>query len=664
MLKFILKIENLLYKIRDSFWQYPDFVAGEQNSLRTKLVAIYKVTIPYSHFVVAFLLLSLIFLLVGGSRYKSIISISKKNLIEAVVMGVDSNGILQKINKVNPILPTNIQLEKDLVSLIYEPLIKYEYIELANKQWVPQVVNVLANDVIKIKEGSDYQFNLKKGIRWHDNVEFNADDVITTLNLVSNLTRADNAYIRAIKQMRWEKVSEYAVRLCTKGSDTQLTCNESKDNPIFSNFLELVSISILPEHKIKDLSEFQVNNSDADIFRSPIGTGKYKFKYVDNQSITLEKNPDYLYYSDENKETKINSLIFKYYKTFPDAVNAVKNGEVHSLASISIEFKRDLERNTNIVTNLSPVLDNQYWGMYFNLKKDPEGKSKGPEFFQNANVRKAISMAINRFQIIDTALLGVGEESLGPITQKSEFFNKSAPWSTYNAENSIKLLEQEGWTLKGSQKFRTNPNGQELTFSLYFVNSYDRLNVARVIQRNLSDIGVRLIIDRRQMPGQDSSESAPTGWSLDEINREILAPRSFDAILYGMNTFIDPDRFELFHSSQALDPGLNISSYIGSVNTVRPRENRKPGESSLETLPKVDRLLEITRTFDPSTAKTERLANYKEIQELIAQDSPVAFLYHPQFIYYTNTNVLDLDLSGVSSVEDRFKNIENWDLKI
>lgn len=648
-------LEQSIYRIRDIFWDYPEKLFGER-SLRTNLIAIYQISVPYSHFVIAFATFALILVTFSDTHYKAIINNPNKVLVEAVVMGVDSEGRIQRINKVNPILPTNIQLEKDLVDLIYEPLIKYEYIDKGNDTWEPQVINVLASDVIRIKEGSDYQFNLKRGVRWHDDREFTADDVIATLNLVASLNRTDNAYIRAIKQMRWEKVSDYSIRLCTKGSDQQATCNESQDNPIFSNFLELVSIRIAPAHKISTLTEVQVNNSDADIFRSPVGTGKYKFYSADNASVTLVKNPDYIYAVDR-PQPQISTIRFKYYKTLEEAVKSIKNGESHSLASISVEYKTDLEKTTNVDINLSPVLDNQYWGLYFNLKKDPDGNSKGPKFFQDVQVRRAISAAISRYEIIENALLGVGDESFGPITQKSEFFNKNAGWETYDPEKAKRLLDEAGWSLKGSSKIRTNDLGEELVFSLYFVNSYDRLNVARVIQKNLEDIGIRAIIDRRQMPGQDSSSEAPSGWSLDEINREVLAPRSFDAILYGMNTFIDPDRYELFHSSQSVDPGLNIASYIGSAETIQVKE------SQLERLPRIDRLLEVTRTFDPLQAKSERLRNYLDIQTLIAEDAPVVFLYHPQFIYYANTNVSHVDLSNVASVEDRFRNIENWEIK-
>lgn len=650
-------LEKLLYYIRDTAWGIPDLLAPDSKSVEN-FKKLYVTSMPYSHFILG-LFLFLTLAVTFSLNIKARITGSGNTITEGVIMGVDQLGRIQRINKVNPLLPTNIQLEKDLTELIYEPLIKYEYEETQENEAAPRIKNILASEVIKIKQGSDYQFNLKRGVLWHDGEEFTADDVISTLDFVSKLSKNDNAYIRAIKQMQWEKVDKYAIRLCTKGSDQQANCNESNDNPIFSNFLELISIKILPEHKLKDIEDSFIESFDADIFRAPIGTGKYRFQSALNDSITLTRNENYIYGLGGNAP-QIQRIIFKYYKNLDDASEAILNGEIHSLASTSIQFKSQIEDSSNININNSPVLDNQYWSMYFNLKKDPNGKSVGAEFLQDKNIRTAISLAINRQEVIEEALLGVGEEAFGPISNRSYFFNSNVAWLTYDKARAISLLDQTDWRLRSGNKYRTDSNGSVMEFSLYFVNSFDRQNIARVIQKNLADVGIRAIIDRREQRGQDTSEDAPSGWNLDELNKEVLAPRTFDILLYGMNTFIDPDRFELFHSSQQNDPGLNISSYYGSVETVKPRENRQEGESSLERLPKVDRLLETTRSFDPDDALDERKKNYDEFQLLLSEDAPVVFLYNPKFIYYTNSAIKNVSLKNVSSVEERFLNIDSW----
>lgn len=640
------------YAIRDGVWNYPEVILGD-NSLRTYLSRLYKVSVPYSHFFAAGSIVFIIVMLFF-SNFRNVINAGSSTLLEGVIMGSDSQGNVQSISKVDPLRPSNVQLERDLSELIYEPLVKVEYVAGVSDRG-SAVRNILAEEVVRIRTGADYQFSLRKGVFWHDGNPFTANDVISTFDFVSQLD-ADNAYIRAVKQLRWEKLDDYNIRVCTKASEDK-TCEQSKDNPILSNFLELISIKIIPAHKIKGVDASKIDMETPEIFKSPIGTGKYKFFYVDGQNIILERNEDY--YVKESIPS-IKTIQFKLFPTFLDGVKALENGEIHTLSSVSGEYKTELDDFPQINVNTSPVLYSQYWGMYFNLRKDPNGNTIGSPYFQDVKVRQAISMAINRDSMITNALLGMGEESKGTIPEKSEFFNSSTNWYRYNVSQAEQYLEESGWSYRDGGKYRTNDKGEELSFSLYYVDSFDRSNVARSIQNDLNAIGVKVIIDRRQQPGQDNSESAPSGWSLDEINNQYLLPRTFDAILYGMYTFIDPDRYELFDSSQISDPGLNISGYVGSVKSVQINPNRKEGESSLITVPKVDKLLEETRAYDPINDIAKRQQNYNEIQDLIASDAPVVFLYHPKFIYYSHINVGNVDLANVSSLEDRFKNIQNW----
>ena len=673
------RIEKKLYEIRDFFWNYPDYLIGP-GYFSAHVDALYKSSIPYSHFVFAGFCVILIFFSSFVVDLKALIKISDSTLIEGVVMGVDDNGNIQKLTKVNPIIPSNVQIERDLAELIYEPLIRYEYKQSDSPQWDINIEDVLAESVIKIREGADYQFNLRRNVLWHDGRQFNADDVISTFNIVSGVENRNEAYIRAIKQLRWERIDEFTVRVCTKGSDDSNNCNQTKDNPILSNFLELISIKIIPAAHSKDITSQNIDSSVPELFRVPVGTGKFKFYRVDPQSVKVVRNDKY--YGEnlvlkgedldaskpENYELarvlpKVQSIEFKFFRNLEDAIKGLQNGTVHTLATISTEDKQTLDDYPQIETKLSPVLVNQFWSMYFNLRKDPNGKTLGADFFQDVKVRTAISEAINREDLIKNALQGIGQEDLGPIPSVSEYFNPNSPWKTYNPDDARKLLDEAGWTIKDNATYRTNAEGREMSFSLYYVNSYDRVNVAKFIERDLEAVGIKVLINRREQPGQDTSEDAPDGWSLQDINNQFLSPRLFDAILYGMNTFIDPDRYELFHSSQE-KTGLNISGYVGSAPTVRPRpaSDRKEGESSLITLPKIDALLDETRRLDPETEKEKRKLNYDTIQDLIAEDVPEVFLYHPQFIYYVNSRVKNVDLRNVSSLESRFRNVEYFEV--
>lgn len=664
--------------------------------------------VPYSHFI--FSSVFVVLLTAGIWLYFPLAVISgsqtSSTLREGVVMGVNAEGNVQLLNRVNPIVPTNIQLEKDLTELIYQPLLQYSLSSDGSSEI--KVEPILADEIIKFREGADYQFKLRKDVLWHDGQQFNADDVIRTFDIVSSLN-ISNAYVQAIKQLQWEKIDEFNVRICTQDPNRSVSCDASENSPIFSNFLELVSIFILPEHLSNDINAQSINTADPVLFRRPIGTGPYVFESANPSSarVTYFKN----YYGWE-APPQIQNIVFELFKTIDDAVIALKNGEIHSLSTISVEFVNDLKEYNFIQINNSDTIDQQYWGLYFNLRTTPDGDAVGKDFLLDSMVREAIMKAININGLIDNALQDSAQQALGPISYRSEFFNAASlwigedyeivvetlqnnsysynpqksweenksemnqilyeneivspgeeKWLEYNQEQASALLDETGWTFKPSEQYRTNSEGEVMEFNLYFVNSYDRQNVANYIKEDLATIGIKVNTNRKEHPGQDSSETGPEGWTLDELNNQILAPRLFDVLLYGMNTFVDPDRFELFHSSQQTHPGLNIAGYEGSVEGVQVLSiDEREGDEGLVRVPKIDRILDETRSFDPVAAKDRRLEEYFEFQSLLMQDFPVAFLYHPQFIYYTNKNISNVDISSANSLQERFATINLWGL--
>ncbi|GAB4287202.1 MAG: hypothetical protein Kow0081_5020 [Candidatus Dojkabacteria bacterium] len=732
------KIESVLYKIRDAFWDYPELFSKD-SYIRKGFDDFYSRNIPLSHFMLAFLTFLVIFNFVFIFNVSAVLDRNTKKLIEGVVMGYDTRGEVQSLSKVNPLLPSNIQLEKDLASLIYEPLIRYKYKE-AEGGAVGGVEYVLAEDVITIKPGSDYIFKLRKGVMWHDSSPdplsdryriFSADDVIKTFNILSTANDNvqglnSNAYTRTLKQLQWEKIDQFTIRVCTKPVESEAqNCDERQNNPILSNFLELISFNIVPAHLSDDINPQSINTGNPKLFKGPVGTGIFKITNISKSSISLElfknhyslkedfiidklknlviENYDplndltrqsfslqhfnktytlrYLRNSDEtltfkhnnseiilpyiitNKDNQfyVEKITFEYYATLDSAVTALKNGEIHTLASLSTKYQNEIKDYKQINSIESPVLYNQFWGLYFNLRTTPDGRTIANPALQDQNVRRAISAAINRKDIIENALSGIGEEAFGPIPSISYYFNKNAGWYTYGAANPNELLEEAGWVLQPGSTVRRNSEGQELTLSLYFVENEDRRKIASSLKEMLADYGINLIIDKVDQPLYQG-DTSPQGWTLEELNERVLAPRFFDILLYGMNTFIDPDRYELYHSSQSSHPGLNLSGYRSQEETVDKNENRQEGESSVIRVPKVDRFLELGRSFDPEGNQDNRRDLYNTVQEIIAREVPVVYLFHPQYVYYANKNVEQIILEDSYSLESRFIDIGQWRL--
>ena len=118
----LILLERVIYLCRDLFWNLPDLVL-KPNKIRNFFVDLYTLALPFSNFFVAFLVSAGVIYAISTDVISGIVY-SNKNiiLIEGVVMGIDTNGQVQKINKIDPFIQTNIQLEKDIIAVSYTHL--------------------------------------------------------------------------------------------------------------------------------------------------------------------------------------------------------------------------------------------------------------------------------------------------------------------------------------------------------------------------------------------------------------------------------------------------------------------------------------------------------------------------------------------------------------
>ena len=114
---------------------------------------------------------------------------------------------------------------------------------------------------------------------------------------------------------------------------------------------------------------------------------------------------------------------------------------------------------------------------------------------------------------------------------------------------------------------------------------------------------------------------------------------------------IDPDRYELFHSSQKSHPGLNISSYVSESKRTQVVEGKTVKVPAVD-----DDLNDARRLVDEKTRKKK----YEDFQAIIAEEVPVVFLFHPEDVYIVNKRITNISLKGNNAIEKRFTNITDW----
>ena len=125
-------------------------------------------------------------------------------------------------------------------------------------------------------------------------------------------------------------------------------------------------------------------------------------------------------------------------------------------------------------------------------------------------------------------------------------------------------------------------------------------------------------------------------FEIGDLNQNIIRARKYDALLFGEIVGRDLDLYPFWHSSERVDPGLNIALYTNI---------------------KADKLLENIRK---TTDSAEREKYFNSFNKEIASDMPAVFTYSPYFIYLIPAKVHNVTLGVLTTPSERFNEIEKW----
>jgi peptide/nickel transport system substrate-binding protein len=230
--------------------------------------------------------------------------------------------------------------------------------------------------------------------------------------------------------------------------------------------------------------------------------------------------------------------------------------------------------NKNVA--LYKELGNSYVYLGFNLKRKP---------FDDLRVRQAINYAINKQEIIDGVLLGLGEPVASPYKPGTRWSNPALKPYPYDPNKAKLLLKEAGFTDKNNDGI-LDKDGKPFSFEILTTNK-EREMSAVLIQRRLKEVGIEVHIRMLE-------------WA--SFLGRFIEPREFDAIVLGWGLGLDPDQYSIWHSSQQSAKQFN---FIGYNN------------------PKVDHLLEAGRLeLDPD----KRMKIYHEFAKILLEDSPIVYL--------------------------------------
>jgi len=224
--------------------------------------------------------------------------------------------------------------------------------------------------------------------------------------------------------------------------------------------------------------------------------------------------------------------------------------------------------------------------------------------FRDKRVRQALTAAINKEEIIQGVLFGMGQIAHGPFAPGHWAYNPHIRDIAYNPRHAAQLLAEVGWKTKNSAGILVK-DGKPFSFTvLSNQGNQQRLLAAQIIQQRLRFVGIDMKIRIVE-------------WAT--FLKEFVNKGNFEAIMLAWTITPDPDMFDIWHSSKTKEGELN---FIGYKND------------------EVDRLLVKGRsTFDIE----ERKRAYFRIQEILADEQPYTFLYVPNELPAVSSRVRGIE---------------------
>jgi len=440
---------------------------------------------------------------------------------------------------------------RDIIGLVFNGLVKYDK-DLS-------LVGDLAESWDISPNGLTITFHLRRGVKWHDGRPFTAQDVMFTYELMID-PKTPTAYAEDFKQVeKAEVVDDHTFRV-------------TYPRP-FAPALASWGFSIMPAHLLKGQEV-----TTTPLSRQPVGTGPYIFKeWQTGQQIVLEANPEYF----EGRP-----YISRYvYRIIPDLATMfleLKSGGIDRMGLTPIQYQRqtndpEFEKNFKKYRYLSFA----YTYLGFNLL-DPK--------FKDRLVRQAIAFAIDKEEIIEGVLLGLGRPANGPYKPGHWAYNEKVKPYPYDPAKAKQLLAEAGWR-DIDQDGVLDKEGQPFQFTIITnQGNKQREMTALIIQQRLEQIGIRVKVRTIE-------------WAA--FLKEFIEKKNFEACILGWTIPMDPDLFDVWHSSKTRPGELNFVSYKNE---------------------EVDRLIDQGRyTFD----QAERKQAYDRLQEILHEDVPYVFLYVP-----------------------------------
>ena len=437
-------------------------------------------------------------------------------------------------------------------------------------------------------DGLDVTFVLRADARWSDGVPVTAEDVRFTWEVHTDTTVAwPSASIKS-------KIRDVEVR------DARTVVFHYKEHYLYP-LMDANDGVILPKHILATVPRSELK--EAAFGRAPVGNGPYRVaRWESGQYLELEANPGWF-----GSPPAVGRVIFKF---VPDAVTLVaqlKAGEIDLLESVQAGDLASI-RASRPDAAIHTIPSRRMSFIVWNTARAP---------FDDRVVRRALTMGIDRAELIRTVWGGYAQECTSPIVPLLWAFDRSIAALPFDPAQARALLAERGYKDADGDGVLER-EGKPLELQLIVNDAQNRVDVVTIVQAQLKRIGVKASL--RVM-------------EFGAYQERILAA-DFDAAFVEWKVQTKVDLTSLFHSASKRPKGFNFGAYSN---------------------PEVDRLIEEALAIPDMADARER---WNEVQRLIYADQPYTFIAVPQELTAVDDRFCNVNPSAISF----FVNLPAWKL--